>query len=41
MNIGSRVTKLIVEILDYAETHITPGANLIEDLGADSLESLN
>jgi acyl carrier protein len=39
-NIAERVKKIIAEQLDVEEQKITPAANFIEDLGADSLDTV-
>ncbi|MCF6221508.1 MAG: acyl carrier protein [Robiginitomaculum sp.] len=36
----SRVSKMVVEHLDVEEDKVTPTANFIEDLGADSLDNV-
>ncbi|MGL4501926.1 MAG: acyl carrier protein [Planktothrix sp.] len=39
-NIAERVKKIIAEQLDVEEDKITPEANFLEDLGADSLDTV-
>lgn len=39
-NIAERVKKIISEQLDIEEQKIIPSANFIEDLGADSLDTV-
>ena len=36
----SRVSKMVIEHLDVEEDKVTPTANFIEDLGADSLDNV-
>ena len=36
----SRVSKMVVEHLDVEDDKVTPTANFIEDLGADSLDNV-
>lgn len=38
MNTFERVKKVLVEQLDVSEDQVTPGASVIDDLGADSLD---
>lgn len=39
-NIAERVKRIIGEQLDVEEEKITPAANFLEDLGADSLDTV-
>ncbi len=39
-NISERVTKIIVEQLGVEESKITPTASFMDDLGADSLDTV-
>ena len=39
-NIAERVTKIIVDKLGVDETEVTPEASFINDLGADSLDTV-
>lgn len=39
-NIAERVKKIIAEQLDVEEQKITPAANFLDDLGADSLDTV-
>lgn len=39
-NIAERVKKIIAEQLDVEEQKITPSANFLDDLGADSLDTV-
>ena len=39
-NIAEKVKKIIAEQLDVEEDKITPAANFIDDLGADSLDTV-
>ncbi len=39
-DIAERVKKIIAEQLDVEEDKITPAANFIDDLGADSLDTV-
>lgn len=39
-NIADKVTKLIVEKLGVDESEVTPGASFTNDLGADSLDTV-
>ncbi len=38
MNIANKVEEILVEKLGIAATEVTPDANLIKDLGIDSLD---
>lgn len=38
MDTSKRITKILVEKLNIAETEVTPDANFIKDLGIDSLD---
>ena len=38
--IGERVTKLVCEQLGVKEEEVTPEASFVEDLGADSLDTV-
>lgn len=37
-DVSKRVTKILIEKLGIAESEITPDANLVKDLGIDSLD---
>lgn len=39
-DIAKRVTKIIVEKLGVEEAEVTPGASFTNDLGADSLDTV-
>ncbi|HBW58343.1 MAG TPA: acyl carrier protein [Oscillatoriales bacterium UBA8482] len=39
-DIAERVKKIIAEQLDVEEQKITPSANFLDDLGADSLDTV-
>ncbi|HEY9864894.1 MAG TPA: acyl carrier protein [Candidatus Obscuribacterales bacterium] len=39
-DIAERVKKIIAEQLDVEEDKITPAANFLDDLGADSLDTV-
>ncbi len=39
-NISERVTKIIVEQLGVEESKVTPTASFMDDLGADSLDTV-
>lgn len=39
-NISERVTKIIVEQLGVEESKVTPNASFMDDLGADSLDTV-
>lgn len=39
-NVAERVTKIIVDKLGVDKAEVTPGANFIQDLGADSLDTV-
>ena len=39
-NIADRVKKIVVEHLGVDEAKVVPGANFIDDLGADSLDTV-
>lgn len=39
-NIAERVTKIIVEKLGVEESEVTPSASFTNDLGADSLDTV-
>ena len=39
-NIADRVRELVVEYLDVADEKVTEGANFVDDLGADSLDTI-
>ena len=39
-DIKERVTKIVVEHLGVEESKVTPDANFIDDLGADSLDTV-
>ncbi|VXD19617.1 acyl carrier protein [Planktothrix paucivesiculata] len=39
-DIAERVKKIIAEQLDVEEEKITPAANFLDDLGADSLDTV-
>ena len=39
-DIASRVTKIVVEHLGVEETKVVDGASFIDDLGADSLDTV-
>ena len=39
-DIGSRVTKIVVEHLGVEESKVVDGASFIDDLGADSLDTV-
>lgn len=39
-SIAERVTKIIVDKLSVDEGEVTPSANFIKDLGADSLDTV-
>lgn len=38
--VAERVKKIIVDKLGVDEAEVTPGANFIQDLGADSLDTV-
>ncbi|UII21260.1 acyl carrier protein [Fulvivirga ligni] len=38
MNIQETITQILVDKLGIAETEVTPDANLVKDLGIDSLD---
>ncbi|MFN4079849.1 MAG: acyl carrier protein [Saprospiraceae bacterium] len=40
LSIAERVTKIIVDKLSVDEGEVTPSANFIKDLGADSLDTV-
>ncbi|MDR3144480.1 MAG: acyl carrier protein [Puniceicoccales bacterium] len=39
-NVEARVRKIIVDQLDVNEDQVTPGASFLDDLGADSLDTV-
>lgn len=39
-NVGERVTKIVVEQLGASEDQVKPEASFVEDLGADSLDTV-
>ncbi len=40
MSIENRVKKIIVDQLDVTEEEVTPQASFVDDLGADSLDTV-
>lgn len=40
LSIEDRVAKIVIEQLGVAETEIKPDASFVEDLGADSLDTV-
>ena len=41
MSVGDKVNEIIVEQLGVEESKVTPEASFIEDLGADSLDTVD
>ena len=39
-DVNSKITKIIVEHLGVEEAKVTPEANFVDDLGADSLDTV-
>jgi len=40
MSVENKVKKIIVDQLDVAEDEVTSGASFVDDLGADSLDTV-